>query len=222
MSNDNPLSDRFDPPEKQEETTKDDTVNDTGNTPEMSEGDNASKTDNPSNPDSEKRSNEGSASDTRRDRPHTAMYISADLVDRMKTRYRKINGELMINEGEEIELNKHFYEGLIKAGLEHPDLEEIVLEQREKNSTIGSCVQFGKILTGCRSNPNAVDVVYVEVHRGCSVRVVFDEHAMDYCLDGSRTIFFHDLCHCFVQVRVLMIRSWILGSLEHKCNNAIY
>ncbi|MUV88465.1 hypothetical protein GJ629_00020 [Halapricum sp. CBA1109] len=141
MSGDNPLSDRFDPPDQQEQnsseeaTAADDSVETTesDNSAHMDSADNqdnVDNTDNTTNPDSGQATDRDSTSDTRRDRPHTAMYISADLVDRMKTRYREINGELMINEGEEIELNKHFYEGLIKAGLENPELEEIVLEQR--------------------------------------------------------------------------------------------
>jgi hypothetical protein len=150
MSDDNPLKDRFDPidPEQEEqrnssessqteETERSDSVDNMDNTDNADNLDNtdgADKSDNVERVDGTEggESDEDSKSDTRRDRPHTAMYISADLVDRMKGRYRKINGELMINEGEEIELNKHFYEGLIKAGLENPDLKEIVLDQREK------------------------------------------------------------------------------------------
>jgi hypothetical protein len=138
MSDDNPLKDRFDPiePDQEEQSSSSessqteesesvDTADNTDNTDAVDKIDSENKTEN------ESESDERSKSDTRRSRPHTAMYISEDLVDRMKDRYRKINGELMINEGEEIELNKHFYEGLIKAGLENPDLKDIVLQQRE-------------------------------------------------------------------------------------------
>jgi hypothetical protein len=150
MSDDNPLKDRFDPidPEQEEqhsssessqteETESSDGGDNTDRADSTDNMDNADKSDNvegADGADSGGESGETSKSDTRRDRPHTAMYISADLVDRMKGRYRKINGELMINEGEEIELNKHFYEGLIKAGLENPDLKDIVLDQREEES----------------------------------------------------------------------------------------
>jgi hypothetical protein len=151
MSDDNPLKDRFDPidPEQEEQhsssessqTEKTESSDSRGNTDNMDNADNLDNTDGADKSDNVEEvdgadsgggSSENSKSDTRRDRPHTAMYISADLVDRMKGRYRKINGELMINEGEEIELNKHFYEGLIKAGLENPDLKDIVLNQREE------------------------------------------------------------------------------------------
>mgnify|MGYP006292681439 CR=1 FL=1 len=162
MSDDNPLKNRFDPPEREDQSSSEDEPSDDGetHTSESSEGpdqsdniENTDKTDKADNTDNTKHtgnvgqtdekvnsaedegvnaSTDKSKGDTRRDRPHTAMYISKDLVDQMKSRYRKINGELMIEEGEEIELNKHFYEGLIKAGLENPELEEIVLNQRDQ------------------------------------------------------------------------------------------
>jgi hypothetical protein len=53
-------------------------------------------------------------------------------VEKVDERYRKINGQLMIDGKEEIEKHKHFFEGLIKAGLDHDDLEEIVLNQRDQ------------------------------------------------------------------------------------------
>ncbi|WP_139171102.1 hypothetical protein [Halorientalis regularis] len=135
MSDNNPLKDRFDPiePDQEEESS----ASESSQTEETESSDSVDKTDKIDNTSETDETDSGSESagssktDTRRDRPHTAMYISADLVDRMKDRYRKINGELMINDGEEIELNKHFYEGLIKAGLENPDLKDIVLDQRE-------------------------------------------------------------------------------------------
>lgn len=136
MSDDNPLKDRFDPIEPDQE--EDSSSSESSRTEETESSDSVDKTDKADNTSETDETGSGSESggssksDTRRDRPHTAMYISADLVDRMKDRYRKINGELMINEGEEIELNKHFYEGLIKAGLENPDLKDIVLDQREE------------------------------------------------------------------------------------------
>lgn len=151
MSDENPLKDRFDPIEpdqedqssssdssQTEETEGSDSVDKSDNTDKVDKSDNTEgvnttdKTDEVDNADSGSDADGHSKSNTRRDRPHTAMYISADLVDRMKDRYRKINGELMINEGEEIELNKHFYEGLIKAGLENPELKELVLAQRDE------------------------------------------------------------------------------------------
>lgn len=165
MSDNNPLSDRFDPPEREDQASSENESSDEGethssensegpdksdniaDTDETDETDNTDNTDdtehtgnvgqtdkNVNSPDNEavNESTDKSKEDTRRDRPHTAMYISKDLVDQMKSRYRKINGELMIEEGEEIELNKHFYEGLIKAGLENPELEEIVLNQRDQ------------------------------------------------------------------------------------------
>ena len=141
MSDDNPLMDRFEEhkPEGSEkesptddEAISSDNVDNLDNTVDAeteevvessSEGSkSASKTSNTS---------DSSTDDTRRSRPHTAIYISEDLVELVNERYRKINGQLMIEGKEEIEKHKHFFEGLIKAGLDHDDLEEIVLRQRE-------------------------------------------------------------------------------------------
>ncbi|WP_147439956.1 hypothetical protein [Haloarcula sp. Atlit-7R] len=143
MSDDNPLMDRFEEhkPESSDEgkesptddeATSSDNVDNLENTTEteteeavesQSEGSkSASKTSSTS---------DSSTGDTRRSRPHTAIYISEDLVEEVNERYRKINGQLMIEGKEEIEKHKHFFEGLIKAGLDHDELEEIVLRQRE-------------------------------------------------------------------------------------------
>jgi len=137
MSDDNPLKDRFDPiePDQKEQSSSSESsqAEESESVDTVENMDKTDKKDEEGKTENKHESDESSRSDTRRDRPHTAMYISEGLVDQMKDRYRKINGELMINEGEEIELNKHFYEGLIRAGLENPDLREIVLAQRDEN-----------------------------------------------------------------------------------------
>lgn len=145
---DNPMMDRFDPPEPEDADAEEEIPE------QMDEPDSQDSQDNPSNPDiadstdkagntdntpqpdqpkqiDETDDSEGSNKDTRRNRPHTALYVSEELVDRVEERFNKINGQLMIDGEEPLEKHKHFYEGLLKAGLENDALEEIVLTQRD-------------------------------------------------------------------------------------------
>jgi len=143
MSDDNPLMDRFEEhkPQSSDEdgdsSTGDETASsDNTDNPDNTEEVQAEETDETSSKNSESDSQDtgdtdSSDTDTRRSRPHTAIYISEELVEKVDKRYRKINGQLMIEGNEEIEKHKHFFEGLIKAGLDHDELEEIVLSQRE-------------------------------------------------------------------------------------------
>ena len=143
MSDDNPLMDRFEEHKPQdnddeEESTGDDEAAQSDNTDNLDSTDNieTKESTETSTVQTESDSQDSSASgssdtDTRRSRPHTAIYISEGLVEKVDERYRKINGQLMIEGNEEIEKHKHFFEGLIKAGLDHDDLEEIVLNQRD-------------------------------------------------------------------------------------------
>jgi len=144
MSDDNPLMDRFEEhkpqssDEDEDSSTGDETAfSDNTDNPDNTEAVQAEETTetspNKSEPDSQTSDDSDSSdTDTRRSRPHTAIYISEGLVEKVDERYRKINGQLMIEGKEEIEKHKHFFEGLIKAGLDHDDLEEIVLNQRNK------------------------------------------------------------------------------------------
>lgn len=140
MSDENPLMDRFEEhkPQSSQEGEKSST-SDTAPTDDTDNPDNTEDigSDETSSGQSEQESQTPSGSvssdtDTRRSRPHTAIYISEDLVEKVDERYRKINGQLMIEGNKEIEKHKHFFEGLIKAGLDHDELEEIVLSQRER------------------------------------------------------------------------------------------
>ncbi|MFC6977296.1 hypothetical protein ACFQL1_25335 [Halomicroarcula sp. GCM10025709] len=144
MSDDNPLMDRFEEhkPQSSDEDADSPTGNETASSDttdnlDNTEGVKAEETAETSAKNSESDSqdtgdSDSSDTDTRRSRPHTAIYISEDLVEKVDDRYRKINGQLMIDGKEEIEKHKHFFEGLIKAGLDHDDLEEIVLNQRDR------------------------------------------------------------------------------------------
>ncbi|WP_152436588.1 hypothetical protein [Halosimplex carlsbadense] len=131
---DNPMMDRFDPPDPDDPDSEEESPEE-----QVDEPDNTDKSDNTDNPAEASQSeqadktgdSEGSNEDTRRNRPHTALYVSEKLVDRVEERFNKINGQLMIDGEEPLEKHKHFYEGLLKAGLENDDLEEIVLDQRD-------------------------------------------------------------------------------------------
>jgi hypothetical protein len=131
---DNPMMDRFDPPDPDEGN---------GSTEEKSSEEQADKMDGPDNLDNTDNTtqteqtdktddSDGEKNDTRRNRPHTALYVSEGLVDQVEERFKKINGQLMIDGEDPLEKHKHFYEGLLKAGLQNDDLEEIVLSQREE------------------------------------------------------------------------------------------
>jgi len=136
MSDDNPLMDRFEDHKPQnseeDEEPSSDNVDNSDNTGDAETEEMVESSSAESEPESKTTStSDSSTDDTRRSRPHTAVYISEDLVEEVNERYRKINGQLMIDGKEEIEKHKHFFEGLIKAGLDHDELEEIVLSQRE-------------------------------------------------------------------------------------------
>ena len=125
--------DRFDPPDTDD---VDGSAEEEPPEEQVEDGDSTDNTHNPDNSDNAEQTNEtddsnGSEEATRRNRPHTALYVSEELVDRVEERFNKINGQLMIDGEEPLEKHKHFYEGLLQAGLENEDLEEIVLNQRE-------------------------------------------------------------------------------------------
>ncbi|MFC7140010.1 hypothetical protein ACFQMA_09205 [Halosimplex aquaticum] len=136
----NPMMDRFDPPDPDDADSEEETPEEQVDEPDSP--DSTDKSDNTDNADNAAQASqpeetdktddsEGSNEDTRRNRPHTALYVSEELVDRVEERFNKINGQLMIDGEEPLEKHKHFYEGLLKAGLENDDLEEIVLDQRD-------------------------------------------------------------------------------------------
>lgn len=143
MSDDNPLMDRFDehkPGNSEDEkgsptddgASSSDNMDNLDNTEDAEIAEVVESSSEENEPESKTLGTSSSSTDdTRRSRPHTAIYISENLVEQVNERYRKINGQLMIEGKEEIEKHKHFFEGLIKAGLDHDDLEEIVLRQRE-------------------------------------------------------------------------------------------
>ncbi|WP_436931990.1 hypothetical protein [Halosimplex halobium] len=134
---DNPMMDRFDPPDPDDADSEEETPEEQVDEPDsLDSTDKSDNTDNTAQTDQSEQTvktddSEGSNEDTRRNRPHTALYVSEELVDRVEERFNKINGQLMIDGEEPLEKHKHFYEGLLKAGLENDNLEEIVIDQRD-------------------------------------------------------------------------------------------
>jgi len=131
---DNPMMDRFDPPDPDEGNESAEEKSSEEQADKMDGPDNSENTDNTTQTEQTDKTDDsdGGKNDTRRNRPHTALYVSEGVIDQVEERFNKINGQLMIDGEEPLEKHKHFYEGLLKAGLQNDDLEEIVLSQREE------------------------------------------------------------------------------------------
>lgn len=71
--------------------------------------------------------------DTARSRSPFPLYITPDLKDGVQNRFEKFNAERTLNDEPKVEKHRHFMQGLLRAGLDHPDLEEYVLEEFEED-----------------------------------------------------------------------------------------
>lgn len=130
----NPMVDRFDPPDGpggDTSSTEADTPDQEDDAGDTDNSDTTDSTDNTDNSDQAAES-DSSSGETRRDRPHTAIYVSEDLVERVEDRFTKMKGELMLEGKQGLEKHRHFYEGLLEAGLENDDLDDIVMEKFEE------------------------------------------------------------------------------------------
>ena len=74
---------------------------------------------------SESRSTKG----TVRSRSPFPLYVTPELKETVQNRFEKFNAQRTLNDEPQVEKHKHFMEGLLRAGLEHPDLEEYVLNE---------------------------------------------------------------------------------------------
>lgn len=82
---------------------------------------------------------EGSKKDTKsksqstegtvRSRSPFPLYVTPELKETVQNRFEKFNAQRTLNDEPQVEKHKHFMEGLLRAGLEHPDLEEYVLNE---------------------------------------------------------------------------------------------
>jgi hypothetical protein len=66
---------------------------------------------------------------TVRSRSPFPLYVTPDLKETVQNRFEKFNAQRTLNDKAQVEKHKHFMEGLLRAGLDHPDLEEYVLDE---------------------------------------------------------------------------------------------
>lgn len=69
--------------------------------------------------------------DTARSRSPFPLYITPDLKDGVQNRFEKFNAERTLNDEPKVEKHRHFMQGLLRAGLDHPDLEKYILDEFE-------------------------------------------------------------------------------------------
>ena len=69
--------------------------------------------------------------DTARSRSPFPLYITPNLKKGVQKRFEKFNAERTLNDEPQVEKHKHFMQGLLRAGLDHSDLEEYILEEFE-------------------------------------------------------------------------------------------
>jgi len=72
-----------------------------------------------------------SEGDTVRSRSPFPLYVTPELKGTVQNRFEKFNAQRTLNDEPQVEKHKHFMEGLLRAGLDHPELEEYVLEEFE-------------------------------------------------------------------------------------------
>ena len=66
---------------------------------------------------------------TVRSRSPFPLYVTPDLKETVQNRFEKFNAQRTLNDEAQVEKHKHFMEGLLRAGLDHPELEEYVLDE---------------------------------------------------------------------------------------------
>jgi cobalamin biosynthesis protein CobT len=74
---------------------------------------------------------EDTEKDTARSRSPFPLYITPVLKERTQKRFEKFNAQRTLNDKPKVEKHRHFMQGLLRAGLDQPDLEEYVLEEFE-------------------------------------------------------------------------------------------
>jgi hypothetical protein len=66
---------------------------------------------------------------TTRSRSPFPLYIQPSLKESVDGRFDRFNAERTLDDEPQVEKHAHFIQGLLRAGLDHPDLEEYVLEE---------------------------------------------------------------------------------------------
>ena len=69
---------------------------------------------------------------TRRTRSKYAVYLTEEFQDELNEAYTKANAQRVMEDKGEIEKHKHFLEAVLRAGLEHDDLDEYIEETIER------------------------------------------------------------------------------------------
>ena len=64
--------------------------------------------------------------DSTRSRSQYAMYLSEDLQKELNNSFERLNAQRVLDDKEKVEKHRHFLEGVVRAGLDHPDLNEYV------------------------------------------------------------------------------------------------
>lgn len=82
-------------------------------------------------------------------------------------------------------------------------------------------VQFSQEPAGRRPDPHAIDIAHIEIHRGCSKRVVLDEDTVDNGSDCICTISIDDSSHGLIEMGVLVIFTRLPCSFNDECDYVV-
>lgn len=110
-----------------------DGVGDTGHTPDVDDTGHTGDTEPTDDQDDMGHSGDQGGGGTTRERTQYVMYLPDDLQDDLNSLYEQYNGQSLINGDGGIEKHKDFLEGIVRAGLDHPDLDKYVGVDRESS-----------------------------------------------------------------------------------------
>jgi hypothetical protein len=128
------------PPEETEEEVGDgaeetvDDTSDTGSSSDSGSTGSTGSTDSTSETSSTEstRGPDPDPTSTRRTRSKYAVYLTEEFQDELNEAYTKANAQRVMEDKGEIEKHKHFLEAVLRAGLEHDDLDEYIEETIER------------------------------------------------------------------------------------------
>jgi hypothetical protein len=93
-------------------------------------GDETGSTDGPESTDSADGTDDDG--ETTRSRSPFPLYVTPALKADVQNRFEKFNARRTLNDEPQVEKHKHFMEGLLRAGLDNPDLEAYVRDEFEE------------------------------------------------------------------------------------------
>lgn len=133
------LSDRFStrsrPKEDPEDIESEDDVSDAQDTQDTDETDDLGDTGHTQDTDDQDdldQTDTTDGGDTTRTRSQYAMYLPDALQEELDGLYDQYNGQSLIEGDGGIEKHKDFLEGVVRAGLDHPELDDYVGVQRDQ------------------------------------------------------------------------------------------